>query len=298
MRVRIARTDRKAAMPELPFIQVLAQNLDRQIAGRVIHGARVKSPSILKTYDPPVEAVEGKRILNARRVGKLVILDLSGDLSVVYHLMRHGRLQLGSVQQRSSKDMAFALALDDGRELRVFEMGPKKRAAVYVLMTGGMDTREPLAGLGVDPLSDGFTAARLAEMLAAEKAQVKRFLTLQRHLTGIGNAYSDEVLWEARLSPLAQASRLTPEEIARLHAAIRETLGRALQEHRERFPHDLPMKEPLDLLRVHRHGGEPCPRCGTRLAEVFYAEKETYYCPGCQTHGKVYADRRLSRLLK
>jgi formamidopyrimidine-DNA glycosylase len=135
-------------------------------------------------------------------------------------------------------------------------------------------------------------------MLKDETAQLKRFLTLQRYMTSIGNTFSDEILWEARLSPFVAANRLKADEVARLFAAIRTTLSRALDEHREAFLNKLPVKEPLELLRVHRHGGEPCPRCGTPIAAVHFAERETYYCPQCQTGGKVYADRRLSRLLK
>lgn len=285
-------------MPELPFVHVLVENLAAQAGGRRITHVRLTSASVLKTYDPPLDAVRGQLIQGIRRVAKLVVLDLSGDLSLVFHLMRNGRLQIVPASQRGNRDLAFALGLDDGREIRCVEIGPKKRAAVYVLRKAGMAAAEPLTGLGIDPLSPEFTEVRLTEMLQAERARLKRFLTLQRDVTGIGNAYSDEILWEAKLSPYAQPARLTPEEISRLYSAIRETLTRALQEHRERFDGELPMREPVDLLRVHRHGGEPCPRCGTKIEEIAYSEKETYYCPRCQTGGKVYADRRMSRLLR
>jgi formamidopyrimidine-DNA glycosylase len=194
--------------------------------------------------------------------------------------------------------MALGLMLDDGRELRVNESGPKKRAAVYALSIQLGDTVEPLAGLGPDPLSEAFTVEVLTDALRAQPNQLKRAITLQRYVVGIGNAFADEILWEARLSPFAPAATLSSEETARLYTAIRTVFTEALQQHRMHFGSTLPTRESVTLLRVHRHGGEPCPRCQTRIETVYYAEKETYYCPHCQTKGKVYADRRLSRLLK
>ncbi|MEX0765954.1 MAG: DNA-formamidopyrimidine glycosylase family protein [bacterium] len=291
-------------MPELPFIQVLVDNLAPRITGRTIRHVHLASPSVLKTVEPPLSETQGRAIERVRRTGKLILLDLDGGLSVAFHLMRNGRLQVaparvsGQRSPRPSKDVALIMMLDDDQELRFVEIGPKKRAALYVLPADGMFEREPLQGLGLDPLSDEFTPDRLKDMLAQDAGQLKHFLTLQRYITGIGNAFSDEILWAARLSPFVRASKLAPEEIATLYQGIRATLIRGLQEHRQAFTGNLPTKEPLQLLRVHRHGGEPCPRCGTKIAQVAYAEKETYYCPSCQTGGKVYADRRLSRLLK
>lgn len=285
-------------MPELPFIQVLTDNLDREVRERTIARVRLHSPALLKTFEPPLGAIQGRRIGAVRRIAKLIIVDLEEDLSLAFHLMRHGRLQVGPPRARGGKDLALGLGLDDGREVRVVELGPKKRASVYVLRTSTMAEAEPIAGLGTDPLDPGFSVERLGAMLAGETAQLKRFLTLQRYVTGIGNAYSDEILWEARLSPFVRADRLKPVDARTLHAAIVATLRRALEEHRRHFGTELPTREPLELLRAHRHGGEPCPRCGTPIAEIAYAEKETYYCPTCQTGGKVYADRRMSRLLK
>ncbi len=284
-------------MPELPFIQVLAENLDRQIRGRTITGLRLHSVSLLKSFDPPLSALQGRRVAGARRVAKLIVLDADG-LSLVLHLMRDGRLQIGPPRTRPGKDLALGLRLEGGEELRVVERGPKKRASVYVIPTEALPGREPVAGLGLDPFARELTAERLRAMLHEEAAQLKRFLTLQRYVTGIGNAYSDEILWEARLSPFAPARRLDVSDAAGLLEAARRALSRALDEHRGHFGEALPTREPLELLRIHRHAGEPCPRCGTPIAEVAYAEKETYYCPTCQTGGKVYADRRMSRLLK
>lgn len=292
-------------MPELPFIQVLVENLAREVMGRAITAVRVPSPSIVKTFDPPISALIGRRIDNVTRQGKLIVFHLSDGLRLVLHLMRDGRLYIapaGRAQLRerpsTPKPMALGLALDDGRELRVNEAGPKKRAAAYVLPIQQGDTVEPLAGLGPDPLSAAFTPEVLTAALRAQPTQLKRAITLQRYVVGIGNAFADEILWEAKLSPFASAATLSSEEIARLYAAIRAVFTDALEQHRAHFGSTLPTREPVTLLRVHRHGGEPCPRCQTRIETVYYAEKETYYCPHCQTQGKVYADRRLSRLLK
>lgn len=294
-------------MPELPFIQVLVENLARGVVGRTVVGVRLRSPAILKTYDPPLPAMQGQQILGVKRAGKLVACELTGDLILVFHLMRHGRLQVTGSQQRSaprgarergSKALSLALRLDDGREIRFIELGPKKRAAVYLFRAAEVGRQEPLAGLGVDPLTDTFTLEWFASMLKPETGQLKRILTLQRYVAGIGNAFSDEILWQAQLSPFTAPARLSRDEVSRLYRAIRDVLARAVRAHREHFGSDLPMSEPLDLLRVHRHGGKPCPRCGTRIETVSYSDRETYYCPACQTGGKVYADRRMSRLLK
>ncbi len=285
-------------MPELPFIAVLVENLGRRVVGRTITAVRVKSPSILKTYDPPIGAIQGRRIEAIERRGKVILLGLDQDLWLVMHLMRNGRIQVGPAGSRATKDLALALILDDGEEIRFIELGPKKHAAAYLVRGEGLATCHPLVALGADPLSETVTPESLQHMLQAESGQVKRFLTLQRYLAGIGNAFSDEILWEARLSPFVSAARLGAQEGTRLHQALRDVLTRALREHREYFGEELPMKEPPALLRVHRKGGEPCPRCGTRIEVVYFADRETYYCPTCQTGGKVYADRRLSRLRK
>jgi formamidopyrimidine-DNA glycosylase len=284
-------------VPELPFLQVLAENLDAQARGRTITAARLYSVSLLKTFDPPLSALEKRRLIGVRRVGKLIVLD-AGEVSLVLHLMRDGRVQIGAPRTRPGKDLALGLRLDGADELRLVEAGPKKRASAYVVRTAEMLEQEPVHGLGVDPFAPDLQPNRLREMLRGEPAQLKRFLILQRYVTGIGNAYSDEILWEARLSPFMAASRLSAAQAAGLLDAMRVVLGRALEEHRAHFGETLPSREPPELLRVHRHAGEPCPRCGTPIAQVAYAERETYYCPRCQTGGKVYADRRMSRLLK
>lgn len=285
-------------MPELPFLQVLAENLDAQLRGHEVAVVRLSSVSLLKTYEPPLDLLTGRAVRQVRRQGKLILFDLAGDLSLIVHLMRDGRFRIGPSRSRGGKDLALALRFDDGRELQLVELGPKKRAAVWLSRTDELARAEPLRDLGLDPFSYELAPERLHAMLAGERTQLKRFLTFQRYVTGIGNAYSDEILWEGRLSPFAAASKATPAEATILLGAIRTALGRALEEHRAHFGETLPSKEPPELLRVHRHADEPCPRCGTPIAQVAFAERETYYCPSCQTGGKVYADRRMSRLLK
>src|SRR5574337_1248046 len=273
-------------MPELPFIQVLVENLVREVVGRAITSVRVPSPSIVKTFDPPMSALIGRRIDQITRQGKLIVFHLSDGLRLVFHLMRDGHLQIasaGPTQLRgrlsAPKPLALGLMLDDGRELRVNEAGPKKRAAAYVLAMQQADTVEPLAGLGPDPLSEAFTVEVLTAALRAQPTQLKRAITQQRYVVGIGNAFADEILWEAQLSPFASAPTLTPEEMRRLYTAIQSVFTEALQQHRKHFGEQLPTREPVALLHVHRHAGDSCPRCQTRIEAVHYVEKETYYCP-------------------
>ncbi|MDR7427753.1 MAG: DNA-formamidopyrimidine glycosylase family protein [Armatimonadota bacterium] len=285
-------------MPEIPWLEALVAALRPQVSGRTIRATHLHSAALLKSVHPPLEALAGATVQDVRRRGKLLLFDLSGGLVMIVHLGRDGRLQVVPSGQRLAKDVALALALDDGNDLRLVERGPKKRAGLYLRRAEEVEGTEPLSTLGLEPLDEAFSAPVLAAMLAQAQMQLKRFLTSQRYLAGIGNAWADEILWEARLSPFALTGSLQPEEQQRLHTAIREVLQRSIEEHRARFGQTLPLREPEDLFRIHRRAGQECPRCGGRLAAVYFQERETSYCPGCQTGGKVYADRRLSRLLK
>jgi formamidopyrimidine-DNA glycosylase len=297
-------------LPELPFLTLLVENLRPRVLGRTIEGVLVRSVSVLKTFDPPITALRGARIIDIRRRGKYLLFDLDPPLTMVMHLRRNGRLKImprpegrkargGRVQAGAwaGRDLALIVRLDGGTDLVMIEMGPKKSASVW-LCRAGTEIAGPLAGLGVEPLSPQFTPEALAPMMRSERMRLKSFLLLQRYVVGIGNAYADEILWEARLSPQAMTSALTEEEIGALHGAIVSTFERAIEGHRRDLGDALPMAEPPVLLSVHRHGGEPCPRCGTPIAVIFYEDRETYYCPACQAGGKVYADRRRSRLLR
>lgn len=296
-------------MPELPFLTVLAEHLAAKVQGRTVEDVLVRSASVLKSFDPPITALRGAQVTGIRRRGKFLLFDLRPPLVLVMHLMRNGRVQLtprsvehaaGSrriLLRPASRDLALVIALEGGTDLRMIEMGPEKAASVW-LFHAGDELAGPLARLGVEPLSGECTSEALARMLRGERMRLKPFLLAQRYLAGIGNAYADEILWEARLSPQALTTALTDEEAARLREAVVTTLGRAVEAHRAGLAGALPMKEPLGFLWVHRHGKEPCPRCGTPIAVIYYEDRETYYCPECQTGGRVYADRRRSRLLR
>jgi formamidopyrimidine-DNA glycosylase len=286
-------------MPELPFVTVLVENLRPRVEQRTIEDVIVRSVYALKTADPPITALRGHAVRKIRRRGKLLVFELAGGLVMVMHLRRNGRLEiLPRGKARTAKDLAVTLALDGGTDLRLIEIGPKKAASVWVYPAGQEEQGEALAGLGTEPLSEEFTPDVLAGLLRGARMQVKRFLTLQRYVVGIGNAFSDEILWEARLSPQAATASLTAEQVDHLHGAIKRVLEDGLASHRKEFAGALPMREPLHLLRIHRHGKEPCPRCGTPIAVIYYEDRETYYCPTCQAGGKVYADRRRSRLFR
>ena len=286
-------------MPELPFVTVLVENLRPLVEGRAIEDVIVRSVYVLKTADPPITSLTGRRILSLHRRGKLLVFHLTDGLVMVMHLRRNGRLQiLPRGKARTAKDLAITFELGGGGDLRLIEIGPKKAASVWVVPAGQEAGSEALAGLGIEPLSVAFTRDALAALLGEARMQLKRFLTLQRYLVGIGNAFSDEILWAARLSPQTMTDALTGEQVARLHQAITEVLEEAIAAHRKEFTGILPMREPVHLLRVHRHGKEPCPRCGTPIAVIYYENRETYYCPTCQAGGRVYADRRRSRLFK
>ena len=286
-------------MPELPEVEALASFLRGRAVGRVV--ARVDAPGIhvLKTYDPPVSALAGLAVDAVARHGKFLDLDVSG-LHLVVHLARAGWLQwkesLPPAPPRPGKGpLGLRVHLDDGSGFDLTEAGTQKRLAVYVV-------RDPaevpgVARLGVDPLSPEFTVDLLAGLLAGVRSQVKGVLTDQSLLAGVGNAYSDEVLWEVGLSPFKPAANLSAHDVARLHAAIVDTL-RAAVDRAQGLAAGKLKAEKKSGLSVHGRTGLPCPRCGDTVREVSFADKSLQYCPTCQTDGKPLADRRLSRLLK
>lgn len=286
-------------MPELPFVTTVVENLAPLVRGRTVDEVVVRGVSVLKTFDPSIADLRGRRVLGVRRRGKLLVLDFTGDLVLVIHLRRNGRLKaVLRGTGRTARDLAFVLVLDRGPDIQMIEIGSKKAASVWLYSAGRLAEAEPLLGLGIEPLSPEFTADALARALRGARMRLKAFLVTQRYVVGIGNTYADEILWEARLSPQAMTTSLDEGEIGRLHDAIASTLRRGIEVHRGAAAGGLPMKEPLEGLAVHRKGGEPCPRCGARVAVIYYEDRETYYCPVCQAAGKVYADRRRSRLLR
>ncbi|MGI8537552.1 MAG: Fpg/Nei family DNA glycosylase [Mycobacteriales bacterium] len=286
-------------MPELPEVETLASFLRERAVGRVV--ARVDAPGIhvLKTYDPPVTSLAGLSIGGVARHGKFLDLAIGG-LHLVVHLARagwlHWRESLPPAPPRMGKGpLGLRVHLDDGSGFDLTEAGTQKRLAVYVVRD--VATVPGVARLGIDPLSDGFTAPALAGLLAGVRSQVKGVLTDQSLIAGLGNAYSDEVLWQVGLSPFKPAANLAPEEVTRLHGVIVDTLREAVRRADGLAAGKLKAEKKIGL-SVHGRAGLPCPRCGDTVREVSFATKSLQYCPTCQTGGQPLADRRLSRLLK
>ena len=286
-------------VPELPEVEALVTFLRERAVGRVV--ARVDAPGIhvLKTYDPPVTSLAGLEISAVARHGKFLDLDVSG-LHLVVHLARagwlHWREHLPATPPKMGKGpIGLRVHLDDESGFDLTEAGTRKGLAVYVVRD--VLTVPGVARLGVDPLSEAFTQELFAGLLSGVRSQVKGVLTDQSLIAGLGNAYSDEVLWEVGLSPFKPARNLTVEEVTRLHTAIVATL-RAAVDRADGLAAGLLKAEKKSGLAVHGRTGLPCPRCGDTVREVSFADKSLQYCPTCQTGGQALADRRLSRLLK
>ena len=286
-------------MPELPEVEALAVFLRARASGHVIARAEAASFAVLKTFDPPLSALTGLAIGEVGRHGKF--LDLScGDLHLVIHLARAGWLRwrddLPDKPVRPGKSpLAFRLALDDGSGFDLTEAGTQKRLAVYLVRDVGQVPG--IATLGPEPMADTFTVESLAALLKERRTQIKGVLRDQHIIAGIGNAYSDEVLHAARMSPYKLASSFIPEEVATLLAAIVTTLRDAVERSAGLAAADLKGEKKTGL-RVHGKTGQPCPVCGDTIREVSFADSSLQYCPTCQTGGKPLADRRMSRLLK
>ncbi len=283
-------------MPELPDVALYIDALGRDIGGRTIAGTELRSPFFVRSFDPGLEAADGREVRGFRRIGKRIVWELEGELFLVFHLMIAGRYHWrkpGS-KPRGRIDLA-AFHFDQG-VLMVTEAGSKKRASLHVVQgEAGLAGHDPG---GIEVLDAGVEEFRGA--LLSENHTLKRSLTDPRLFSGIGNAYSDEILHAARLSPVRWTSRLSEEEIARLHEAARSTLAlwieRLRREGADSFPEKVTAFRPG--MAAHGRFGEPCPVCGTPIQRIEYAANETNYCPRCQTGGKILADRQLSKLLK
>ena len=283
-------------MPELPDLEAYRHALTARVVGSELRRVVVAHPFVLRTALPPIAAVEGRRVLAIRRVGKRVALALDGGLFVVVHLMVAGRLRWLDAGARAPARNTLAVFEFDSGRLALTEAGTKRRASIHVV-----DGEAALAAMdpgGVEPLACDL--ATFAAILRRGNHTLKRALTDPASFAGIGNAYSDEILHAARLSPLALTSRLGDDEIARLHAATVDVLGRwtatLVDEARRAFPDRVTAFRPE--MAVHGRHGEPCPVCGAPVQRIVYAENECNYCARCQTGGRVLADRALSRLLK
>lgn len=281
-------------MPELPEVEITARRLDAALKGTEVESAVAPGMNVMKTFDPPLDALAGRELSGVRRVGKMPVVEF-GDLALLIHLMSAGRLRVFD-KRASPKDRAsrVLVRLGDGRELRLREFGTKQRAWAKLLPAGAVAKDEMVASLGPEawpppPLED-FAAA------IDRPRHLHPLLRHQKDIAGIGRSWVDEILWEARLSPFKKGSELEPEEVERLHAAL-HVLGDAIDHYEETIGAEVPDKVPMPL-QVHKREGEPCPRCGTTIEAVFFSEHQTNYCPAEQTGGRVLKDRRLSRLLK
>lgn len=283
-------------MPELPDVVVYLEALERRVLGRRLTGVRLASPFVLRSVEPPLTVAAGRSVVRLRRIGKRIILELDGDLFVVIHLMIAGRLRWVTAGAKVPGKVGLAAFDFENGTLVLTEAGSKRRASLHLVVG-----REALAAFergGLEPLETGREA--FIGRLRSENHTLKRALTDPRLFSGIGNAYSDEILHRARLSPLRLSGKLSDEEAARVYDAAREVLTEWTERLRRETGDGFPEKVTAfrDGMAVHGRFRQPCPRCGTPVQRIRYAENETNYCPSCQTEGRLLADRGLSRLLR
>ena len=281
-------------MPELPEVEITARRLDAALKGTAVESVLSPGMNVMKTFEPSLDELVGREITGIRRVGKMPVVEF-GDLALLIHLMSAGRLRVfdkrASLKDRASRVL---VRLEDGRELRLREFGTKQRAWAKLLATGAVEKDEAVATLGPEawppPPPDAFAAA------IDQPRHLHPLLRHQRDIAGIGRSWVDEILWEAKLSPFKKGSELSEEEVKQLHAAL-HVLGDAIEHYEKTVGKELPDKLPMPL-KIHKREGTPCPRCGTTIEAVYFAEHQTNYCPKEQTGGRVLKDRRLSWLLK
>jgi formamidopyrimidine-DNA glycosylase len=287
-------------MPELPEVEITARRLDAALRGAEVESALAPGMVALKSIDPPLSALTGRRIAGVRRIGKMPVVEFAADgngspIAMLVHLMSAGRLQVfegrASLRDRTAR---ILVRLADGREVRLREFGTKQRAWAKLMAAGEVDADEMVATLG----PEAWPAPPVEELARRidQPRHLHPMLRDQRVVAGIGRSWVDEILWEAAVSPFRQGSELDSDEVERLHDAL-HLLGDAIEHYEEEIGDVVPDKLPMPL-QVHRRQGEPCPRCGATLAAVHFAEHLTTYCPDEQTGGRVLKDRRLSRLLK
>ena len=288
-------------MPELPEVEATVRLLHAAVKGATIESALAPGVNVLKTFDPPLQALENATLAGVRRRGKLILLDADtpdrGHLTLVVHLMSAGRLQLfdkrGSLRDRTAR---ILLRLDGERELRLREFGTKQAAWARLYTLEGLPQDDALKTLGPEAWPDPPPADRLRELLASNRP-LHSLLRDQQVIAGIGRTWVDEILHAAKLSPFKRGDDLSEREAQTLREAIAAEMGRAVDHYVETWKLPLPDKQ-VKVARVHAHQGEPCPRCDTVLEAVFFEDYVMTYCPHCQTGGRILKDRRLSRLLK
>ena len=283
-------------MPELPDITVYVEALTRRVVGATLVDVTLRSPFLLRSVEPPIEAAKGKVVRGVRRLGKRIVIELEGDLYLVLHLMIAGRLKWRDAGKRPVSKVDLATFEFSTGTVLLTEAGSKRRASLHV--ASGAASLAVFDRGGLEPLEASLV--QFTERLTSESHTVKRALTDPRLFSGIGNAYSDEILHRARLSPVKLTRRLSPEEIAALYTATRAILVEWTERLRAETGDGFPEKVTAfrEQMAVHGRYGLPCPVCGTAVQRIRYADNETNYCPQCQTEGRLLADRALSRLLK
>jgi formamidopyrimidine-DNA glycosylase len=282
-------------MPELPEVEIAARLVGAAVAGARVESTLAPGVNALKTFDPPLQALDGSTLTGVGRRGKHLLVQSDAGLVLLIHLMSAGRLQLfdrrAGLRDRSSRVL---IRLDDGRELRLREFGTRQAAWAKLLRAQELETEEALATLGPEAWPD---PPPFLPLLGAQPRPLHTLLRDQRAIAGIGRSWVDEILWEAKLSPFKRGADLREEEADALRRATVDRLGDAIETYAATLSLPLPDRLPLPL-KVHRHEGRPCPRCGTTLEAVHFEDYVIAYCPTCQTDGRVLKDRRLSRLLK
>jgi formamidopyrimidine-DNA glycosylase len=283
-------------VPELPDIVVYIEALEKRIAGQPLEHVRLASPFLLRSVNPPLSRVEGKSVRQLRRIGKRIAIGLDDDLWLVLHLMIAGRLHWRPRGAKVSRPRGLAAFDFPNGSLVLTEAGSKRRASLHVV--SGDAALDALNPGGLEVLEADLQ--QFSDVLTSSNHTLKRALTDPRSFSGIGNAYSDEILFEAQLSPVALTQKLKSEQIARLYEAIRRSLTQWADRLRAETGEDFPEKVTAfrEGMAVHGRYHEPCPRCGAKIQRIRYADNETNYCANCQTGGKLLADRALSRLLR
>lgn len=277
-------------MPELPELDVIQEVLSEKIIGRTITAATAIHPNILKTVDPGLDTLVGQKFQAISRRGKHLIFTVADDLHLVVHLMLAGRLILCRSDTRSTKASGFLITFEDGGDLRLIENTTTHRARVYVV--GHPNDVDTIASMGVEPFSEEFTPEYLGNYVRGLRRQLKKLLMDQTMIAGIGSAYADEILFDAQLSPIRYGTTVDDDEIARLYQSIRSVLNWARDEVRKEAGGATLAPHLREFLRIYKKTGAPCPECGTKIAEIRYAQTKTYYCPSCQAQGATIRDRR------